>query len=81
MRTSPRRAGGAAARLRAVSAARMPCAPQERRIVIAGHSFSAGLLYIKGLGLEVGLDFNTAELKSARFFRAVVVRAHACVQP
>ena len=47
-------------------------ASRERVVTVFGHKFSAGLLFIKGLGLELGMDLNWRELRSAAFYRAVV---------
>jgi len=41
-------------------------------VTIFGHKFCAGLLFIKGFGLELGVDLNWRELKSAAFYRAVL---------
>ena len=47
-------------------------ASRERVVTVFGHKFSAGLLFVKGLGLELGMDLNWRELRSAAFYRAVV---------
>ena len=44
----------------------------ERVVTIFGHKFSAGLLFVKGLGVELGVDLTLRELRSAAFYRAVV---------
>jgi hypothetical protein len=48
--------------------------PQQVEIRIGGGKFAAGMLFIKGAGLELGLDLNTRELREPSFYRAVVVR-------
>ena len=47
-------------------------ASRERVVTVFGHKFSAGLLFVKGLGLELGMDLNWRELRSPAFYRAVV---------
>ena len=44
------------------------------QIVVGGVRFSAGLFYVKGAGLQLGMDTNTRELREPAFYRAVVVR-------
>ncbi len=46
------------------------------QITVGGVRFSAGLFFIKGAGLQLGIDPNMRELREPAFYRAVVVRAH-----
>lgn len=46
-------------------------ASKQVHVVIAGVKISAGKFWVKGAGLQLGMDFNTAELREPFFWRAV----------